>query len=177
MPRSALPPDHDWEAVEQLVRTTNLPLRTLAEQADVPLGPLYRRARLGRWRPSLKALPSASRPRGRPPGSSPVKSAPDARRALIARFYTAIDIKLKQMELRMKAEIKEGKGAQSAADHERDTRAIGGLISQLGKISEYEGDLDRPAGQGDDFAAVAAEAERCRRELAERLARLIPAAG
>ena len=74
----------------------------------------------------------------------------------------------------MRKEMQNDDGIQSAADHERDTRAIGGLINQLAKISEYEADLDRPAGQGDDFAIVAAEAERYRRELAERLARLIP---
>jgi hypothetical protein len=78
------------------------------------------------------------------------------------------------MERRMKTDMKKRRSTQSAADHERETRAIGGLINQLGKISEYQTDLDRPTGPADDLAAIAADAERYRRELAQRLARLVP---
>ncbi len=78
------------------------------------------------------------------------------------------------MERRMKTDMKKRRSTLSAVDHERDTRAIGGLINQLAKISEYETDHEHPTGAGDDFAAIAADAERYRRELAERLARLVP---
>jgi len=167
MPRSV---DADWKKIERLVRTTNLSIEAISKRTGVAESTLRLHARRGGWRPGLKPLP--------PPPPALIERAPrtpaDARRALIQRFYKAIDTKLKQMEQRMKKEMQNDDGIQSAADHERDTRAIGGLIKQLAKISEYEADLDRPAGQGDDFAIVAAEAERYRRELAERLARLIP---
>jgi hypothetical protein len=83
------------------------------------------------------------------------------------------------MELRMATEIAQGEETSSAADHERDTRAIGGLINQLGKISEFEADLDRPAGSRDAASAarLAEEADGYRRALAERLERLIQPAG
>ena len=55
-----------------------------------------------------------------------------------------------------------------------DHKMLFGLINQLAKISEYETDHEHPTGAGDDFAAIAADAERYRRELAERLARLVP---
>jgi hypothetical protein len=83
------------------------------------------------------------------------------------------------MELRMATEIARGEEKSSAADHERDTRAIGGLINQLGKIAELESDLERAAGSGDDTSAarLAEEADGYRRALAERLERLIKPAG
>ena len=166
MPRSV---DADWKKIERLVRTTKLSIYAISQRTGVAESTLRLHARRGEWRPGLEPPP---------PPPPPIERAPrtpaDARRALIQRFYKAIDTKLKQMEQRMKKEMQNDDGIQSAADHERDTRAIGGLINQLAKISEYEADLDRPAGQGDDFAIVAAEAERYRRELAERLARLIP---
>jgi hypothetical protein len=96
-----------------------------------------------------------------------------ANRALIRRLYKAIDTKLHQMELRMANEIARGGDASTAGDHERDTRAIGGLITQLGKISEFAADLNRPTGQDNASATVAEEADRYRRKLAERLARLV----
>jgi hypothetical protein len=165
MPRSA---DVDWKKVERLVRTTDLSFYAIAERTGAARSTIRHRAAKGEWRPGLKPLPPP-----RPPIERTPRTPADARRALIQRFYRAIDTKLKQMEQRMKKEMQNDDATQSAADHERDTRAIGGLINQLAKISEYEADLDRSAGQGDDFADLAAEAERYRRELAERLARLI----
>ena len=156
----------DWLQIEHLVRTTDLSLYAIGRRTGAALSTLRYRAAKGQWRPGLTPPP--------PSGQRVVKAAATARRALIQRFYKAIDTKLQQMELRMQTEMEKGESAQTAADHERDTRAIGGLINQLGKISEYESDLDRPAGQGEEFAAIAAEAERYRRELAERLARLLP---
>ncbi len=73
----------------------------------------------------------------------------------------------------MANEIARGGDASTAGDHERDTRAIGGLITQLGKISEFAADLNRPTGQDNASATVAEEADRYRRKLAERLARLV----
>ena len=158
--------EHDWLEIEHLVRTTDLSFYAIGQRTGAALSTVRRRAAKGQWRPGLKVPP--------PSAKRVVNAAANARRALIKRFYKAIDTKLKQMELRMKTDMEKGEGAASAADHERDTRAIGGLINQLGKISEYETDLDRPTGQGEEFTALAAEAERYRRELAERLARLLP---
>lgn len=161
-------PEPDWQEIERLVRTTDLSYYAISAQTGGAVSTIRDRAIRYGWR-GIKAGKSSGKRR------TSAKSAADTRRALIQRFYKAIDTKLKQMEQRMKSEMEKDDDGQSAADHERDTRAIGGLINQLAKLSEYETDLDRPnAGQGEDFAAVAAEAERYRRELAERLARLVP---
>ena len=70
----------------------------------------------------------------------------------------------------------------SAADHERDTRAIGALIANLSRVTEIEADLERLPGSSSPASSQAAhhaerqladEAERFRGEVAERLARLV----
>jgi hypothetical protein len=104
-----------------------------------------------------------------------------ARRALVRRLYNAIDTKLQQMERRMAHDMATEKGSSdtTATDHERDTRAIGALIANLSRVTEIEADLERipgtaavPAAQQGD-RQLADEAERFRREVAERLARLV----
>jgi hypothetical protein len=108
-----------------------------------------------------------------------------ARRTLVRRLYTAIDTKLQQMERRMAHDIatEQGSADTTAADHERDTRAIGALIANLSRVTEIEADLERipgtAAAPADRQAAqqaehqLADEAERFRRDVAERLARLV----
>ena len=104
-----------------------------------------------------------------------------ARRALVRRLYTAIDTKLQQMERRMAHDMatQEGSSETTATDHERDTRAIGALIANLSRVTEIEADLERIPGTATVPAAqqaelqLADEAERFRRDVAERLARLV----
>ena len=72
----------------------------------------------------------------------------------------------------------EASSTPTATDHERETRAIGALIDNLGKLTEIETGIEsRTRGKAQSTAAeLADEADRCRRELAERLARLVEAA-
>ncbi|MGE3699758.1 MAG: hypothetical protein AB7G08_13260 [Hyphomicrobiaceae bacterium] len=105
-----------------------------------------------------------------------------ARRALVQRLYKAIDTKLKLMERRMlKQMVNLGKGSDlPSADHERDARALGTIIKTIDQVKEMQADLDRVAGGQTATPADAelfAEAERFRREIAERLARFVPPAG
>jgi hypothetical protein len=161
-------PVRDWNGIERLCRETNLSLHEISGMTKVPLRTLQAHVSRNMWR-SVEGAPV----------SRAAPSTLTARRTLVRRFYKAIDTKLKQMELRMATEIAQGEETSSAADHERDTRAIGGLINQLGKISEFEADLDRPAGSRDAASAarLAEEADGYRRALAERLERLIQPAG
>jgi hypothetical protein len=165
-------PVQDWSGLEYLCRETTLSLREISRVTKVPLSTLQGQSSRKGWR-SVAGTPVPMRlPRAKP-------STLTARRTLVRRFYKAIDTKLRQMELRMATEIARGEEKSSAADHERDTRAIGGLINQLGKIAELESDLERAAGSGDDTSAarLAEEADGYRRALAERLERLIKPAG
>lgn len=118
------------------------------------------------------------------------------RRALVQRLTNAIDTKLKLLERRFERELvglDTGKGV-SAADFERDTRTIGTLIKNLEQVTDYDHDhqLGKRAGTNGSgslltgaaaksasaaAAALADEADRLRRELAERLRRLVDPAG
>ena len=105
-----------------------------------------------------------------------------ARRKLVQRLYKAMDTKLKLMERRMQTQLTNLRKAGtdlSSADHERDARAFGTIIKNIDQVKEMQADLERVAGGQPATAADAelfAEADRFRREIAERLARFIPPA-
>ena len=129
--------------------------------------------------------PQLTRPASPPPVVAPrpragkPKSSPNTRRDLLARLVAAISLKLEQLERRMAKDLADlaSSEAATATDHERETRAIGALIDNLGKVTEMESGLDRSAGAGKSAASdIAGEADRYRRELAERLAKIVGAA-
>jgi hypothetical protein len=105
---------------------------------------------------------------------------------IVRRVYHVVNNALKVLELRSAQDARtvRGGGEISAANFERDTRAVATLIKNLGTLTEYESDLDAPRG-GDgntkkqqsskDVRAAAGEADRCRRELAQRLDRIVKA--
>ena len=138
-------------------------------------------------------LPSPSLHKARKIKRQPIAS----RRALVQRLYAVIDAKLSLLEQRFANEMTilangKGKATSSSADHERDTRAIGTLIKNLEHVTEYDdghfgtaapgaagaNKLKGAAAQSASLAAtrLADEADRKRRELAERLQRFIDAA-
>lgn len=135
-------------------------------------------------RPVTTASPPKPRPKRPAAATGATARSLKARRTLVRRLYTAIDTKLQQMERRMAHDMatEQGSADTTAADHERDTRAIGALIANLSRVTEIEADLERipgTAAAADQQAAqraehqLADEAERFRRDVAERLARLV----
>ena len=148
----------------------------IAARMGVVAPTVNRRAQREGWRRHKPVRKPASRPR------SFESLTVAARRALVQRLYKAMDTKLKLMERRMTKQLdalEEGNDLPSA-DHERDTRAFGAIIKNIEHVKEMQADLDRVAGGQPATAADAelfAEADRFRREIAERLARFIPAAG
>lgn len=149
----------------------------------------------GRRRSSLRAsatdaagtqpVAAAKAPSTEPARPATGKAAPltpAARRRLLDRLVAAISLKLEQLEHRMAqdfARTLDGAAqadAATATDHERETRAIGALIDNLGKITEIEGGLDRTAGKSPAASDLAGDADRWRRELADRLQRIVGAA-
>jgi hypothetical protein len=192
----------DWPRIRRLYVAGAKSLAAIAEQCGVSVQRISRRARNEGWPPrprrargaregpvrkktgdSLREPTSATTepaPKHAGPGATTLK----ARRALVRRLYKAIDTKLKQMERRMAHDMAktEGSSDTTAADHERDTRAIGSLIANLSRVTEIEADLERHPGsaspaeqQSAEHAErqLADEAERFRRDVAERLARLV----
>lgn len=127
-----------------------------------------------------------------------------ARRQLIARLYRAIDTKLKLMERRMNSEIDAidaGSGSappgddntsgassnagRNSADHERETRAFGALVKTINSVRQMQAELDTIANAhtahaasssatSDADARLAADADRYRRDIAQRLAKFVP---
>ncbi len=195
----------DWPRIRRLYVAGAKSLTAIAEQYGVSVQRISRRARNEGWPPRGRPKPGAREgpfsKKGRdsvraPPASATAKptlkqghtaaaaTTLKARRALVRRLYKAIDTKLKQMERRMAHDMatNESTSDTSAADHERDTRAIGALIANLSRVTEIEADLERhpgTTGPTDQQAAqhaerqLADEAERFRRDVAERLARLV----
>ena len=183
----------DWSEIRRLYLDGEFAIAAIAERHGVSAQRITRRAQRERWppRPPRHRNSATPKPRGKSDAKSRSKRPAiatgstarslRARRALVRRLYTAIDTKLQQMERRMAHDMatEEGSSGTTAADHERDTRAIGALIANLSRVTEIEADLERipgtaavPAAQQGD-RQLADEAERFRREVAERLARLV----
>ena len=106
----------------------------------------------------------AEQPRARRSAGLPTRG---AQRALIGRLYRAISLKLEHMEMRMAS----GE-ARSAQDEEREGRALATLISNFEKVTEAVAELDRDKDAARAAGRIGADAERMRREIAERLERL-----
>lgn len=136
-----------------------------------------------------KAATASPPPGPAAPPRSARPSSPATRRLLLGRLVAAISLKLEQLERRMTEDLATpGRTARSrktaagrsstATDHERETRAIGALIDNLGKITEIETGIESRTRGRTAAAAheLADEADRRRRELAERLERLVRAA-
>ena len=110
------------------------------------------------------------------------------RRAFVRRLYAVIDTKLTLLERRFAREMitfESGIGkSASAADNERDTRAIGTLIKNLEQVTDYDHGHEPGkaiTGAAAKSAALAStqladEADRIRRELGERLQRFVDTA-
>ena len=82
-------------------------------------------------------------------------------------------MKLKTIEERMMSDE-----PSSPADTERDVRALGTLIRNIEKLHEFDDQLSRGRpGQGATGPATAADAERRRHELAQRIERLLAGRG
>lgn len=115
---------------------------------------------------SGKRRSAAKAPASSEPEEQELSSALPTRKALIGRLYRAISLKLEHMETRMASgELR------SAQDEERESRALATLINNFEKVTEAVAELDKD-GTGRRRAGAGADAERMRREIAERLERL-----
>jgi hypothetical protein len=105
-----------------------------------------------------------------------------ARGSLLRRLYSLMDSHVTVMEHRMQNRLDRlAKGEEvPPLEYERDTRQIGVLVKSIDQLTEIESDFARSA-DGKSYVPTAdelfAEADRFRRELAERLAKFIPPSG
>lgn len=196
------PEPPDWAAIRRRYEETDASIGDIAAGAGITRADLDRaRKRWRRRKPRGKAPPrkapaarsdrtpsgaSAAAPERLSSGPPPKKAArrvgtstPAGRRRLLDRLVALISLKLEQLERRMECDLDrpDASDPASATDHERETRAIGALIDNLGKVTEMETGLARTATGGKSAAAdLAGEADHYRRELAERLRKIVDAA-
>ena len=182
----------DWTAIRRRYEETQDRIQDICAEAGLDRSRFDARRRRERWRrknprpfpgmrkmpPEPTAAPSEPPLPDLPPIAPRLLATPASRRRLLERLVAAIDMKLEQLERRMTNDLAAGEDA-TATDHEREARAIGALIDNLEKITEIETGLGNATGKSGSAATVtdlADEADRCRRELAERLHRIVEAA-
>jgi hypothetical protein len=220
-----------WRTIARAWNANKETIEAIAIRTGTTAAAIKSHARLKKWtsRPKLRRVQLASKPATKKSRASPksvtrtvssVQAPPDtkrptlsakpanslsAKRALIRRMYSAIDTKLQLLEKHMQSDLArlDTGTDSSAADHERDTRAIGTLIKNLGTIADIDHANKRPKSSDaksggpkssdpirgsarvgassnhrnapTDLAALADEADRYRRELAARLRRVVDA--
>lgn len=150
-----------WEDVRLAYEQGDEPIAALARRFGIAKSTLSKYARSHGWQP---------RRQRKSPGQQP-------REATIRRLYRTIDLKLAQLEARMQNDKD-----IAAADHERETRAIGQLIRNFEKVSEIESSAQNGAnrkrgGKPEPQSEPQTDGERfdpqhLRAELAQRILRL-----
>jgi len=140
------------ETLDEIAERLGLSARTIR----------YWRRKYG-WPPRLPARSGLSLRASRRPLET------EAKQHIVARLWRAIDSALTRLERAMTTG-----DPLTPADVERETRAIGALVRNLGKIAELEADVGKRATRGGADAAVASsdDPERLRTALAARLGRL-----
>ncbi len=155
-----------WAGIRRLYEAGEAP-KTLAERFGVTLRTVKKHARDEGWR--VAAPPAASEP----PALRESVTSRDQNGVLIRRLYRAISVKLEHMETRMA-----NGETRSAQDEERESRALATMIRNFEKVTEVAADFERAREPGAPETGASAarsrapDAERMRREIAERLERL-----
>lgn len=161
--------DATWTEIKRLYTETSEPINAIARRHGISDQMIYKRAKAAGWpRRSERKRPSAAM---RHAGEAAKRRQParNAQQSVVRRLYRAIDTKLRKLEKRMQS----GE-ALTAADSERETRELGTMIRSFEKVTEVAADIDRPQESAAAKAPLvtAADAERMREEIAERLERL-----
>jgi hypothetical protein len=164
-----------WDEVRRAYIGKSETVQAIVDRFGIPLSALHHRAKSEGW-PRRRARSQVSARRSLSAASIPV------RRRLIRRLFRLIETELELMEKRMQKRAEDPNSDKDvpAADHERDARAVGTLVRSLDKVTEIAADLDRITGgkpKSADADELFAEADRFRRELAERLSKFIPVSG
>lgn len=101
------------------------------------------------------------------------------RAGIIARFYAALDMKMREIENRIERASRSGAEELKAVDSERDARTLTALARLFEKLTELDG-AESGSGKNanreeDNLAGKEIDAERFRREIADRLTRMLEA--
>jgi len=176
--QSRLSPEQ-WAEARRL-RAEGASCAAIAGRFGVNPSTIALRARRERWPSLVPGLPAAVRASA---------AAAAERRRLVQRLYSVMNLRLELMELRMQQQLKAAKkhtkskdktdGSEMPAAGEEDTRHLGVLLKTIEQATELDPDRDRNAEGGAKPASSetsASEADAFRREIAERLEKLVPPA-
>jgi hypothetical protein len=163
------PDDRDWEPVRDDFLYSGMAQRRIAWKYGMTEDTLRKRRRAEGWE---RVVPVQPLPKRRPPepraGEPPTPT--EKRRArMVRRLFAVLDAKIAELEARMTGDDR----AQNAADAERDARSLTALARLYAKLVE----MDEGSGGGGATGSQANmkdgdDADRLRRDLADRLARL-----
>jgi len=150
-----------WAAVAADYAAGKLTVAQICTQYGITRKALYAHAREQGW--PLRS----GRVRRSAGGAGRRREPHTARKALIARLYKALERKMSQFESRLP------NGAQTAADHERDTRTLNTMVRLFERLSALDEKAETGGASGhDNSVGVNADARALREDLARRLERL-----
>jgi hypothetical protein len=175
-------------------RMQGTPFKTLAERFGVSQKALRTRSSRHGWPSPKAAVHAGSAPTPASYGSRLPQSTNHVRRVLARRLFRILDIELTLMELRMKKSLDEvdASGKASAAESSTpiaadavDVPRLDSIIKTINSVTELEADTDPRSRSGAKLAdggksqsgaarAAPSEADSFRREIAERVEKLIP---
>jgi hypothetical protein len=171
--------DETWLEIRRAYEETTEAVRLIAVRYGVARSTVHDRALREGWAPRRVGVRRVAPPPAAAPAVSIVPETaleaepftprpPDSPEERLARFYRIIDRLLEKMERNVS-----NAADLSPQDQERHARAVASTLSSMERVTEIAGDLLPGAAKTDGDASHAnAEAERMRREIAERLDRL-----
>jgi len=150
----------NWGAVSEAYARGDLTVAEICTRYGITQHALYSRARKQGWPPRRRRGPA------RPPVNTPCSSGGSAREALIARLYNALERKMSEFEAR------QSQGAQTAAEHERETRTLNTMVRLFERLGELKEKAQANNAVSRDDGDISADARSLRQDLARRLERL-----
>jgi hypothetical protein len=168
----------DWEKIKHDFIYGDWSLVRIAELRGSSESTISRRAKREGWVRLVGTKCLRSGPKPNPPGTPKPKPKTAAQRRridMVQRLFEVLDAKMREIEERMVQANSAGANAPSAADAERDTRALNAIARLYAKLVELdEAARKDEAKQGSDTPPTTRsdDADQLRRDLALRLQRL-----
>ncbi|MFD0986767.1 hypothetical protein [Methyloligella solikamskensis] len=162
----------DWGAIERAYGHDPRKLTEIASDFGVSRQKIQARAKKERWQRAGDAPGFDERDAGIDPGDvAKAEEASGARRKrMVARLFKALEEKMTQLEKRI-ARGGDGAGEESAADSEREARALSALAGLYAKLVELDEGANAK-GAAKRQSEAAGDADQFRDDLARRLERL-----
>ena len=152
----------DWVAIRRLYEESTTTIAEISELNGVTPSAIRSRRRAESWKPRNK---SGARAKLKRPRST------TGRGGLISRLLKVVDRNLKLLEMRMETDE-----PGTAADRERESRAIGTLTRTIEKLTELQSETDlTPAKTAKTSSGTQIDdndADHLRLEIAERILRI-----